>query len=187
MTRIAIVAGTTRPNRKSLDVARWVLERAAQRSDAAFEIVDLADVDLPLLDEPMPAMSGRYTHERTRQWAQTVAQFDGFVFVCSEYNHSIPAALKNALDHLYAEWTNKSAGFVTYGTNGGIRAAEALRLVMGELQIADVRAGVALNLFTDFEDFTTFRPSPIHDRSMNAMLDQVVAWAAALAPLRNAT
>jgi NAD(P)H-dependent FMN reductase len=186
MTRIAIIAGTTRPNRKSLEVARWVLERASQRTDAEFEIVDLADVDLPLLDEPMPAMAGRYSHDHTRQWAQTIARFDGFVFVCAEYNHSMPAVLKNALDYLYAEWNNKSAGFVTYGTNGGIRAAEALRLVMGELQVADVRAGVALNVFTDFENFTTFTPAAIHDRSMNAMLDQVVAWAAALAPLRSA-
>jgi NAD(P)H-dependent FMN reductase len=182
--RIAIIAGTTRPNRKSLDVANWVLKRGLDRLDAEFEVVDLADFDLPLYDEPLPPMSGRYAHAHTTRWSQVISGFDGFVFVTGEYNHSMPASLKNAVDYLFHEWNNKSAGFVTYGTSGGHRAAEAMRLVMGELMVADVRSSVALSVFTDFENHTTFSPAASHDRSLNAMLDQVVSWAGALAPLR---
>jgi NAD(P)H-dependent FMN reductase len=105
--------------------------------------------------------------------------------VTPEYNHSTSGALKNAIDYLYAEWNNKVAGFVGYGSAGGTRAVENLRLIMGELQIADVRAQVALSLFTDFENFTVFKPAPTHEKSVNAMLDQVVAWGGALKTLRN--
>jgi NAD(P)H-dependent FMN reductase len=186
MTRIAIITGTTRPTRKSLDVANWVLKRGLDRLDAEFEVVDIADFDLPMYDEPLPPMSGRYAHDHTKRWSEVIAGFDGFVFVTGEYNHSMPASLKNAVDYLYREWNNKSAGFVTYGTTGGHRAAEAMRLVMGELMVADVRSSVGLSVFTDFENRTTFAPAASHDRSLNAMLDEVVAWAGALAPLRGA-
>ncbi|MCK2215278.1 NAD(P)H-dependent oxidoreductase [Actinomadura sp. ATCC 31491] len=119
----------------------------------------LVDLDPPLLDEVMPA-------------------FDAYVFVTPEYNHSTSGALKNALDFLYAEWNNKSAGFVSYGVNGGTRAVEHLRLMMGELQIADVRAQVTLRLLTDF------RPAAQQENAVDTMLDQVIAWGLALRPLR---
>lgn len=184
MTRIGIILGSTRPGRNGEQVARWVLDQAATRDDASYELVDLADMDLPLLDEPVPAAMGRYQHEHTRRWAQTVASFDGFVIVTPEYNHSIPAVLKNALDYLYAEWNDKAVGFVSYGSAGGTRAAEHLRAIAGELKMADVRAQVTLSLATDFEAYSTFRPGPHHAPALAAMLDQVVAWSDALAPLR---
>ena len=101
-----------------------------------------------------------------------------------EYNHAPSGALKNALDYLFREWNNKAAGFVGYGGQGGTRAVEMLRLIMGELLVADVRAQVALSLGTDFENYSTFKPDPKHERSVTAMLDQVVAWSGALKPLR---
>jgi NAD(P)H-dependent FMN reductase len=162
-----------------------VLERARLHSGAEFEILDLADFELPLLDEPLPPSLGRYTHEHTKEWARAVEQFDGFVFVTGEYNHSLPGALKNALDYVYAEWNNKAAGFVSYGSSGGVRAVENLRLIAGELQIADVRAQVVLPFATEFQDFTTFVPSPAAADQLVLMLDQVIAWAEALKPLRH--
>jgi len=185
MTRIAIVIGSTRPGRKAEVVAKWVHSHAAQRNDATFELVDIADYDLPLLDEPFPPTMGKYTKPHTKAWAAKIGTFDGFVFVTPEYNHGTSAALKNAIDFLYAEWNNKAAGFVGYGGVGGARAVENLRLVMGEMQIADVRAQVALSLFTDFENFTTFKPGAQHTGALNTMLDQVVAWSRALATVRN--
>lgn len=186
MTRIAIVIGSTRPGRKSESIARWVEKLAAQRGDAEYALVDLADHDLPHLDEPAPALlSQDYVRPATRRWAETIAGFDGFVFVTPEYNHSTTGVLKNALDHLYPEWINKAAGFVGYGTHGGMRAVEHLRLVMGELQVADVRAQVALSIFTDFDGVEVLT-SDRHERDLSIMLDQVVAWAGALAPLRGA-
>lgn len=184
MVKVAVIVGSTRPGRKALDVARWVMETASKRSDATFELVDIQDFNLPLLDEPVPPSMGQYSQPHTIAWAEKIAQFDGFVFVTPEYNHGISGALKNAIDFLYKEWNNKAAGFVGYGSAGGARAIESLRLVMGELMVADVRAQVMLSLFTDFENMATFKPAAHHVKSVSTLLDQVVAWSGALAPLR---
>src|SRR3954467_7194402 len=164
MIRIAIFTGSTRPGRVNEAVARWVYDLAKQRTDADFELVDIAEFNLPLLDEPMPPSRGQYSQAHTRRWAEKIASFDAFVFVAPEYNHGISGALKNALDFLYGEWNNKAAGFVGYGSAGGTRAVESLRLVMAELQIADVRAQVALSLHSDFENFTVFMPASYHEK-----------------------
>ena len=187
MTSIAIVAGSTRPGRKSIGVARWVAGVAARRDDATFEVVDLADFALPLLDEPVPAHSGPdYAHPYTRAWSDKIASFDGFVFVTPEYNRGTSGALKNALDHLYVEWNNKTAGFVSYGFLGGTRAVEQLRLTMGELQVAVVRTQVALSLGEFSEDGTFAATAAGHEPRVDEMLDQVIAWADALRVLRPA-
>jgi NAD(P)H-dependent FMN reductase len=184
MLRIGIVLGSTRPNRNGEAVAEWVYEIARKRSDAQFELVDLRAYNLPLLDEPIPPSQGKYTHSHTKSWAAKVASLDAFVFVTPEYNHGTSAALKNALDFLYKEWNNKAAGFVAYGSAMGVRAVEQLRLVMAELQIADVRAQVGLSLHTDFENFSNFKPAARHESDVHTMLDQLIAWARALKTLR---
>jgi NAD(P)H-dependent FMN reductase len=169
MVRIAVVVGSTRPGRRSRQVADWVLSRASKHGGADFEILDLAEYDLPLLDEPVPPSLGDYKHEHTKAWARTISGFDGFIFVTAEYNHSVPGVLKNALDFLYAEWNNKAAGFVSYGSAGGVRAVENLRLIAGELQIADVRAQVALPFATEFENFTRFTPSETAEEALKTL------------------
>jgi NAD(P)H-dependent FMN reductase len=184
MIRIAIILGSTRPGRNGEAVARWVLDIAKQRSDAEYELVDIADYNLPHLDEAMPPSMGRYEQPHTKAWAEKIGSFDGFVFVTPEYNHSTSGALKNAIDFLYSEWNNKAAGFVSYGSVGGTRAVEHLRLVMGELQVADVRAQVALSLYTDFKNFAEFSPAPLHTEAVGRVLDQVVSWSGALATVR---
>jgi NAD(P)H-dependent FMN reductase len=184
MTRVAIIIGSTRPGRNGEAVAQWIYDIASKRDDAEFELVDLIDFKLPHLDEVMPPSMGQYANQHTKDWAAKIASFDGFVFVTPEYNHSTSGALKNAIDYLYAEWNNKAAGFVSYGAVGGARAVEHLRLVMGELQVADVRAQVALSLYTDFENFSKFAPGPQHEGQVDVMLGQVIAWSKALAPLR---
>ncbi|RYE86603.1 MAG: NADPH-dependent oxidoreductase [Oxalobacteraceae bacterium] len=140
MIKIGVIVGSTRPGRKALDVANWVLDIAGMRGDALFELVDIQDFKLPLLDEPVPPSMGQYSQPHTLAWAARIAEFDGFVFVTPEYNHATSGALKNAIDFLFKEWNNKAAGFVGYGSVGGARAIENLRLVMGELMVADVRA-----------------------------------------------
>ena len=187
MLKIAIVIGSTRPGRVGEAVGKWVYELAKERGDAHFELVDIKDFNLPLLDEPVPPSQGNYSKEHTKRWAAKIASFDGFVFVTPEYNHAMSGALKNAIDFLYAEWNNKSAGFVGYGSAGGTRAVENLRLVMAELQIADVRAQVSLSLHTDFENFTIFKPASYHEKSLNGVFDQVVAWGGALKAIRERT
>lgn len=182
--RIALITGSTRPGRKSLDVARWVHAIAAKRGDAQYEIVDIAEYDLPLLDEASPPMKMNYAHEHTKKWSATIASYDGFIFVTPEYNHGPAAALKNAIDYLYREWNHKACGFVSWGSAGGVRAVEQLRQVMGEIMVADVRAQVALSLAADFEGYAVFKPQAHHEKSVNTMLDQVLAWSGALKGLR---
>jgi NAD(P)H-dependent FMN reductase len=148
MTRIGIILGSTRPGRNGEQVAKWVYDIAARRSDAEFELVDLADYPLPHLDEPLPPSVGRYQNEHTKQWAATIGSFDGFVIVTPEYNHGTSGVLKNAIDFLYAEWNNKAVGFVSY------------------------------------ENYSAFKPGDYNLAPLNTMLDQVVAWSVALAPLR---
>lgn len=184
MIRIAIIIGSTRPGRRGEAVARWVYDIAVKRDDAEFELVDLKDFNLPHLDEVTPPLLGHYSQPHTMRWAERIASFDGYVFVTPEYNHSTSGALKNAIDFLYAEWNNKAAGFVSYGGVGSARAVEHLRLVMGELQVADVRSQVALSLSTDFENFSVFAPGPYQEERLNTMLDQVIAWSSAMASLR---
>ena len=184
MLRIAIIIGSTRPGRKAEAVGKWVYEIAQKRSDAVFELVDIKDFDLPLLDEPVSPIMGQYTHQHTKTWSAKIASFDAYVFVTPEYNHGTSGALKNAIDFLYHEWVNKAAGFVSYGGAGGARAVEQLRLVMAEVQIATVRNQVLLSMFTDFENFSVFKPASQHEKSVNAMFDQVIAWGGALKTLR---
>jgi NAD(P)H-dependent FMN reductase len=137
--KIAIVLGSTRPNHNGEAVAKWVLHKASTRPGAVYEPIDLRDYPLPHMDEPMPPSMGQYVGEHTKTWAAKIASYDGFVFVTPEYNHSMSAVLKNAIDYLHAEWNNKAAGFVSYGSVGGVRAIEHLRTVCSELKIAHVR------------------------------------------------
>jgi NAD(P)H-dependent FMN reductase len=182
--KIAIILGSTRPSRNGEAIARWVYEIARKRIDAEFEFVDIKDFNLPLLDEPVPPSQGQYSKEQTKVWSAKIDSFDSYIFVTAEYNHGIPGALKNAIDYLYKEWNNKAAGFVGYGSAGGVRAVEQLRLVMAELQVADVRAQVAVSIITEFEDFRIFKPASYQEKLVNNMLDQVISWGRALKLLR---
>ncbi|MEI5583682.1 MULTISPECIES: NADPH-dependent FMN reductase [unclassified Agromyces] len=182
--RIGIIIGSTRPGRVGDQVAKWVLEQARERSDAEFELVDLLDFALPHLDEAVPPAMGQYAQAHTKAWAEKVDSFDGYIFVTPEYNHSTSGALKNALDFVYAEWNNKAAGLVSYGSAGGTRAAEHLRLILGELQVADVRQQVSFSLMSDFEGYTKFAPAGYHAGMLAAQLDQLVPWATALRSVR---
>lgn len=184
MIKVGIILGSTRPGRNGEAVAKWVYEIAKKRNDAQFELVDLKTFNLPLLDEPMPPAMGQHLNAHTKAWAAKIDSFDAFVFVTAEYGHGVPGTLKNAIDYLFTEWNNKSVGFVSYGSVGGARAVEHLRQIMAEVMVADVRAQVLLSLFTDFENFSVFKPAAMHENEVNTMFDQVIAWGSALKPLR---
>lgn len=186
MTTIGIILSSTRPQRRGQQVAAWVQQVAAQRSDAVFELVDLRDYALPQLDESLPAMVGRYEHAHTRTWSDTVAAYDGFVIVTPEYNGGMPGVLKTALDFLYAEWRTKATAIVSYGVAGGLISAGQLRQLCGILGMADIPTGVMLTLADDFTDMTTFTPRDSSTAVLGKALDELVAWSEALAPLREA-
>lgn len=184
MLEVCVLICSTRPNRVGDQVGRWAHGVLSKREDANFTLVDLRDMGLPLFDEPHPpAATGTPVHEHTRRWSQVVSGFDAFVFVVPEYNHSIPGAFKNALDYLYAEWADKAAGFVGYGTVGAARSIEHLRGVMGQLNIADVRPQVSLFLDRDF-DAGRFVPTDRHARALGRVADKTVEWGSALKTVR---
>ncbi|GII60714.1 FMN reductase [Sphaerisporangium krabiense] len=182
--RIAIITGSTRQGRKSEAVAQWVHDLAVRRGDAEYEVLDIARFGLPLFDEAVPPAVAPGTLPHTTRWAEAIRGFDAFVFVTPEYNHGTSGALKNAIDFLYEEWHGKAAGFVGYGVAGGTRAVEQLRLIMGNLRVADVSPQVSLSLFTDFTDMTALSPAPHQEQAVTAMLDEVAAWGGALRALR---
>lgn len=175
---IGIILGSTRQGRVSPQVGEWVKGIADKRGDANYEIVDIADFNLPFVG------AGTGEEAGVKAWAEKIAHLDGYVFITQEYNHSITGALKNAIDTAYAEWNNKAAGIVSYGSTGGARAAEHLRGILGELQVADVRTHPTLSLFTDFENFSEFKPADLHEANVNGMFDQVVSWSTALKTIR---
>jgi NAD(P)H-dependent FMN reductase len=184
MTKIQVITGSTRPGRFNTQAAEWIYELASQRDDIEVELVDIADYALPLLDEPMPPMMGQYSKDHTKKWAAKIDEADGFIFVTPEYNHSTSGALKNSIDFLNAEWRNKSAGFVSYGSAGGARAVEHLRGILAELHIATVRDQVMFSPSDGFENYSILKANDPHTASANAMIDEVIAWAGALKGVR---
>jgi NAD(P)H-dependent FMN reductase len=183
--KIAIILGSTRPNRNGKAVADWVLDKASGRSGAVYDLVDLRDYPLPHLDEPVPPAAGQYMGEHTKAWAAKIASYDGFIFVTPEYNHSTSGVLKNAIDYLFAEWNNKAAAFVSYGSLGGARAIEHLRAVCSEVHIAHVRQQLSFSMFTDFENFSVFSPATIHDAGAETLFRELESWTTAMKSIRS--
>jgi NAD(P)H-dependent FMN reductase len=184
--RIALVLASTRPGRRGEQIATWALDAARAHGGADYEIIDLADHDLGNLDEPGNPNLQQYQHDHTRAWGELIDGFDGFVFIVPEYNHSFPGALKNALDYVYREWNDKAAGIISYGGwAAGVRAAEALRLVLAELQVATVRAQPTISTHPSFAT-GAFVPLEGLDTAVRGMLEQVIAWSGALAGVREA-
>ncbi|MCD4827097.1 MAG: NAD(P)H-dependent oxidoreductase [Acholeplasmataceae bacterium] len=175
--KIGIILGSTREGRVSSSVGDWVLNKAVNRDDVTYEIVDIKAFDLPFLGT---------TKDMTQimKWNQKLGELDGFVFIVSEYNHSISGALKNALDLAKDVWVNKPAGIVSYGSAGGARAAEHLRGILSELQVPSVRSHILLSLFDDFKEYSTFAPRDIHTANLDMLFTQTENWAKALKPLR---
>ncbi|WP_433193880.1 NADPH-dependent FMN reductase [Nocardia sp. CA-107356] len=188
MIRIGTIIGSTRPGRIGDQVARWVRDLAAEHASdvAEFELVDLKDYRLPLLDEPIPAGSAPGQQPHTRRWAERICSYDAYIFVTPEYNTAAPAALTNAIDYLYDEWGGKPVAYVGYGIFGAVMAVHKLRAQAGGLRMADIGPQVALSLREDFVNFVDFRPRELHTAEVHGLVDELLAWARALGPLRAA-
>lgn len=181
--KIGIVIGSTRPTRFGDKPAAWIYGIAGKHSDLDFELIDLRDYSLPLFDEPGAPAWGPVSNEVARRWAAKLADLDGFILVTPEYNHGPSAVLKNALDYAYKEFVRKPVAFVGYGSVGGARAIEHLRLVAVELQMVSVRnavhiaAGDFLGLWRQGKSFDEF---PHLAQAAAAMLDELSWWASTL-------
>ena len=186
MPRLLIVIASTRPGRVGLPVATWFVQEAAKHGGFELELVDLAELDLPLLDEPHHPRLRKYTKQHTHAWSATVDAADALVFVTSEYNYGYPAALKNAIDYLNQEWRYKPIGFVSYGgVAAGTRSVQQLKQVVTAVRMVPTGASVNIPFVANFlDDDRVIQPNDVMVTAAAEMLDELVALEAALRPLR---
>lgn len=184
MQKILVITGSTRPGRKGADVAKWFLQAAKHNTDFEFKVADLAEINLPMLDEPVPALFGKYQNDHTKAWAAQLAEADGFVLITPEYNHGYPASLKNAMDYTHAEWSHKPVAFVSYGVMGGVRAVEQLKPVVSQLGAAGLSTQVSLHLGKHFTADGTVAADEQVQNDLGAMLKSLSWWGEALKAAR---
>lgn len=186
MPTLQIVVASTRPGRKGPAIGAWIQEIAGAHGTFDVQFVDLAEVSLPLLDEPAHPRLRQYTHEHTKRWSALVDSADAFVFVMPEYNFGVPAPLVNALDYLYHEWAYKPVGFLSYGgQSGGMRAVQMAKLLVTALRMMPVPEAVAVPHFTQhFDEAGVFTGTERMVKAAQAMLDELRRWSDALQPLR---
>ncbi|MBI3046663.1 MAG: NAD(P)H-dependent oxidoreductase [Candidatus Harrisonbacteria bacterium] len=189
--KIKIILGSTRQSRFSDKPGAWILAEASKKEEVSAELLDLRDYPMPFYDDSVsPAMikDGAYSNEVVKKWAVKIKDADAFIIVTPEYNHGISGVLKNALDSVYAEWNNKPVCFVSYGSVGGARSVEQLRLVTIELQMAPVRNAVHImggpwNLLEENGKLKSGAFDP-YQKSVEGMLNQLLWWARALKSAR---
>jgi NAD(P)H-dependent FMN reductase len=186
MPRLTIIIGSTRPGRAGLPIAAWFADRARSHPGFNVDVVDLAKLNLPLLDEPNHPRLRQYLHQHTKHWSALVDASDAFVIVTPEYNHGYPAALKNAIDYLQQEWSDKPVGFVSYGgVSAGTRAVDQLKQVVTTLKLLPVPEAVSIPFHTQFIDEDgSVQANEIMEQAADAMLDELVRLERALRPLR---
>lgn len=166
--KIYIIVGSTRPGRVGRTVAEWFAQHASKSQDVTFELVDLADWQLPLLNEPIPAKFASPQHDHSKKWAAKIAEADGFVFVTAEHNHSVPASLKNAIDYIYHEWGGKPVAFVSYGWHGGKMAVKHLTDITTNLEMKILPQQVNVTFTPDMFDQQNQLANPEKDLAQYA-------------------
>jgi NAD(P)H-dependent FMN reductase len=183
--KLTVISSSTRPGRVGIHVARWVQGVAAAHGGFESRLVDLAEVGLPVYDEPRHPRLRQYEHEHTRRWSAIVEASDAFVFVTPEYNHSPSPALLNALDFVLHEWAYKPAGLVTYGgVSGGLRAAQFSKVTMLTLKLVPILEGVVVPFVAKQVRDGVFTPNEVQEKAVPTMLEELVRWEAALRTLR---
>lgn len=185
--KIAIILSSTRQSRFADKPAQWLYEIATQRSDLDFELVDLRDFPMPFFDEVASNAWTPSTNPVAQRWQQKVAEFDGYIFITAEYNHSITAVLKNALDYAYPEWNRKPAACVGYGSVGAARAIEHLRLICVELQMVPIRTGVHIqgsDFMAVWQQGKSLNDFPYLQPNVANMLDELAWWSKTLKTAR---
>jgi NAD(P)H-dependent FMN reductase len=184
--RLMIVVGSVRPGRIGLPVARWVESVARERDGADIDLVDLAELGLPFMDEPHHPRLQQYTHPHTRAWSERVEAADAVILVTPEYNHSYSPALKNALDYLHREWWRKPVGFVSYGgVSGGTRGVAALTTVTSGLGMVRTGASVEIGFAGQHVHDGSFTPTEKEVAILGHLLDEIERLAPVLAPLQS--
>ncbi|PWG80246.1 NADPH-dependent FMN reductase [Pararcticibacter amylolyticus] len=186
MFNLKIINSTTRPGRKGPVIAAWIAETAKKHPEFNIELLDLGEINLPMMDEPSHPRLQKYEHQHTKDWSAKINEADAFIMVTAEYNFAFPAPLKNALDYLAHEWAYKPVGIVSYGgASGGTRSAQMLKQVLTTLKMVPLVETVALPFYNQFlTQDDQFNPNEITAKAAEDMLNELVRWAEALKPLR---
>jgi NAD(P)H-dependent FMN reductase len=185
MPKLSVIIGSTRPGRVGLPVGQWFLDVAKAHGKFEVALVDLKELELPLLDEPNHPRLGQYVHQHTKAWSEIVGASDAFVFVTPEYNYSVAPALLNAIDYLFHEWAYKAAGFVSYGgISGGMRSVHALKQPLGTLKVVGIPEAVTITFFSQLMEDGVFKGSAALEKAGVTMLDELLRWSEALSSLR---
>jgi NAD(P)H-dependent FMN reductase len=184
--KVGIIIASTRPGRVGLSVGQWVSERAAEHVGFEVKVLDLAEINLPFMDEPNHPRLRQYIHQHTKDWSAAVDDLDAFVFVLPEYNYGMTAPLKNALDFLHQEWQYKPVGLVSYGgLAGGTRAAQMLKQVVTALKMMPLTEAVAIPFVNQYlDDEQRFQPTESMENSLETMFKELGRWAVALQAMR---
>ncbi|MDY7232430.1 NADPH-dependent FMN reductase [Hyalangium rubrum] len=184
--KLHVILCSTRPGRVGLTIGKWFHEFATQHGKFEVRLVDLAELNLPLMDEPEHPVRRLYQHEHTKAWSAIVNAADAYVFVTPEYNHGPPPALVNALDYVFHEWAYKPAGFVSYGgLSGGLRAVQVEKQSLVALKVMPIPEQVAIQMYAQYLDANkNFTPSEHHTKAATTLLNELLRWAEALKPLR---
>ncbi len=185
MYNLKIIIASTREGRKGHLIGKWIEDIARQHSDFDVEVLDLKEINLPFMDEPYLPYMQQYQHQHTIQWSKKIDEADAFIIVTPEYNFSFPASIKNALDFLYKEWEYKPVAFVSYGgISGGLRAVQALKLVVLTYKLVPILEGISIPSFTKLIQNENFIPNAPLLKNADMMLSELLKWTIALKPMR---
>jgi NAD(P)H-dependent FMN reductase len=187
MINLKIIIASTRSGRKGPLLAEWIFERALVHEEFRIEMIDLAEINLPFMDEPHHPRLQHYTHQHTKDWSAKIASADAFIVVTPEYNHGFPATIKNAIDFLYNEWRHKPIGFVSYGgISAGTRSIQLLKPVLASLDMVPLTAAVNVPFFTKFIRDDKFEATDDQIKMADGLFAELKRWSHSLAHMRDA-
>ena len=186
MHKIKVITSTTREGRKGIIIANWITKLAQANTDLDVELLDLAEIKLPLMDEPHHPRMQQYQHEHTKKWSSKISEADGFIIVLAEYNFAFPAPIKNAIDYLFTEWRHKPVGIVSYGgASGGLRATQMLKQVVTSVSMMPLAEQVSIPFFTKYiDEEQQFVPDEAIAKTADTMLAELQRWVSTLKPMR---
>lgn len=187
MYQLKVIITSTRPGRRGIAVANWFSEKAKTLRDFNSEVLDLKEIDLPLLDEPFHPKLQKYQQEHTKEWSKKINEGDAFVFVIPEYNYGMPPAMLNAIDFVFKEWNYKPAALVSYGgISGGLRSAQMCKLVLTTVKVMPLMEGISLPFFEkNINESGVFVSNELIDKSFHTMMDELLKWTKGMQYMRD--
>lgn len=181
MYNLKIITATVRSGRKGPIITKWIEERARKNENFTVEVLDLKEINLPMMDEPNHPSLQKYEHEHTKRWSEKINEADAFIFVTAEYDYNYPAPLRNALEYLFHEWSYKAAGIVSYGgVSAGTRAANSLKSDLSTFRMVPLAHGIYIPFFNHLITDDKLVSNDVMDKAADALFAEIVRWSKGL-------